>query len=418
MNILILSRSAMTYSPYHEWLAELDANLYLFTSPAKLDLPHEQQARANRAYRRIELFDNYGLDGRVVSKALRLHQEVGIDAVIAMSEFDLIRAGQIREHCALPGQGVDSARAFRDKVVMKDCLLKRSVSVTPYGAVTSVLDLVSFIEAHGYPVVIKPRLGAGSVAVRIISNAEELHNWAAAGLSLRIEDVPHLMVEQFVPGQLYHIDGFMHKGRILFDWPSRYTTNGLGYQCDQPTGSVQLSAANPLRRRLQDFTRQVLTALPTPAITTFHAEVFHTPDDRLLLGEIASRTGGGRVNDCLRIAFGLNMNRLWVRTQAGLPVEVPPAAQAPDPTPRSYAGFIILQTRPGIFNGAPSTAPFPWVDDYRIVVNPGSQMLRPNSVEDQIANFVVVGDNEQALAEHLAEVTNWFWSRADISPIA
>ena len=67
-----------------------------------------------------------------------------------------------------------------------------------------------------------------------------------------------------------------------------------------------LSDENPIKSRMIDFTRDLLErALPMPENGLFHVELFHTPDDQILLCEAACRLGGCIVNVCLVCRIGL-----------------------------------------------------------------------------------------------------------------
>ena len=80
--------------------------------------------------------------------------------VVVLSENDLIRGARIRKLLGIQtGQTVENALRYRDKVLMKDILREGWVAVPECSPVESAADLITFTRLHGFPVVVKPRLG-------------------------------------------------------------------------------------------------------------------------------------------------------------------------------------------------------------------------------------------------------------------
>lgn len=406
MTILIFSRSAMSFSPYHDWLADADAALVLLTSADKLDLPAPAQAAALTRYAEVRCYDDYAAGTELERDAMDLGGQVS--AVVALSELDLIRVGALREHLGIPGQGRDSAIAFRDKVEMKRVLAAGGVAVTAFAAVSGPVDLYRFVARHGFPVVVKPRHGFGSMGVTVLRDREELDAFAAEPLTPRVESVPDLMVESFVEGEQYHVDGIVLGGELRLAWPSRYLNDPAAFGSGAGLASVMTDPGDPLTLRLLQVLRESLSAMPSPPDFTFHCEVFHTPDDRLLVGEIASRTGGARVNDTVREAFGVNLNRSIVRAQAGLPVPLPEAGLL------TQAGWALIGPRAGRIGDVPPTAPMDWVRCYRAEVRDGDDMRPADSSVSCVASAVIVGADAAQVAARIQEFTAWFWDCATV----
>lgn len=86
--------------------------------------------------------------------------------------------------------------------------------------------------------------------------------------------------------------GFVHNGVVCLAWPSIYLTFCGDFKSATFNASYTLSKENPLVRRIQNFTCEVLKCLGGPSFFPFHCEVFHRKsDDQLVLCEIASRVG-------------------------------------------------------------------------------------------------------------------------------
>lgn len=390
MSILILNRTKHITSPYKEWLADLQEELLLLTS--------EDVLEEYEGYDLIESFGSYRHNGLVELRAIELYDTYKYRTIIAIGEYDLWRAARLRKMFGLPGQSTESALAFREKTRMKDLVRAAGLETPNYVRLHSTFDLIEFIQQHGYPVVVKPVDGAGSTQTTVLKHKEDLGSFLENFMQ------PNLEVETFVEGKMYHIDGLVIDGHVELCWPSRYVNGCLAYQEGKALGSVLLEADNPLRERLQVFVGKLLKALPTPETTTIHAEVFHTPDDQFVLCEIASRTGGARVNTTIETAFGLSLTKSWVQAICG--VEVDKSGWRTD-KPNVLAGWLLAPPKRGTFLEAPSSTPFSWVEEY-LVVKPGRQFDYAASSIDHVAAFVVQGSSEAEIEQRLQIVLDWF----------
>lgn len=409
MSILILNRSPLARTPYDQILQGAPGPLVVLSDGDRMRRFGESPADFGSRYAAVEAFSNYDLNGAVQLRALQLNERYRFSHVVTTWEFDMLRAAQLREHLGLPGQSVESAIVYRDKVVMKDAARAAGIAVTPYRALHSALDLIGFVAEHGLPAVVKPRNGGASIGVRILRSQADLEALLAEGLSPSMEAIPDLMVEKYVDALMYHVDGLVLDGKLLVSWPSLYFNDSLSYAEDLALGSAMLDPGHPLRTRLQDFVRTIVESFPTPRAMTFHAEVFHTADDGLLLCEIASRTGGGRINDAMRHAFGIGITPSWLRALCGLPVDVPPALHDPAVLPTQPFGWLSIPPQHGARFAYPPVMPFEWALDPVYMIAPDQVLDAATDNADHIASYVVRGDSEAQVRERLATLQTWVY---------
>lgn len=351
-------------------------------------------------YKVIETFEKYETNGAIEIRALELHKKHKFRAIIAMSEYDLLRAGRLRDILKIKGQSFESALAFRDKVIMKKYLQKVGLMVPNFSKVESVIDIYNFIQTHGYPVIIKPIDGMGSIGTIVLRNRRDLMDYLINGLDYNIE------IETFIEGEMYHIDGLVLNGEVVHCWPSKYVNGCLAFQDDKVLGSYQLNADNPLTQRLIDYTKNALSALPTPENTSFHAEVFHTTNNKLVFCEIASRTGGGLVRQTIQQGFGFDINQLVVQAQCGLEVTVPYYINGEGPKVQS--GWLLIPPKKGLLKEIPKLSFANWVTKQDISAKPGQEFDGSISSVDAIAGFCISGNSEEQLVFRIQELATWF----------
>lgn len=393
--VLIFNRLPHEDVPYETWLKDLNEELVLLTSK-------QYEKEFLNGYSKVFSFENYDFNNAVEFMALKLHEETPYRFVIATAERDILRAAKIREYLGLDGQSWESALAFRDKVKMKRLLSQAGIRVPQYAYLESVIDLYRFIVEHGYPVVVKPVDGMGSRNTEILHSDEDAIRYLEHGLT------PGLEVEEFIEGEMYHVDGLVLDGELKLCWPSKYLNHCLAFQDGSYLGSYLLSPTNPLTQRLQHYVSSILNILPTPTHTSFHAEVFHTPQDELILCEIACRTGGSRICEEYRQAFGVDLTGFAVQAQCGLPVKVPERVRE-GKGPKTQYGFIGIPPKQGVFLRAPEKDELPdWVVEYRLLSEPGKRYDGPHTSVDYSVTLLVKGETEEQVQERLQEMAQYF----------
>ncbi|MCY8040621.1 ATP-grasp domain-containing protein [Bacillus spizizenii] len=351
-------------------------------------------------YDQIESFDEYPVNGCIEIRALELHETYRFNTIIAMSEYDLLRAGKLRTHLGLKGQSYESALLFRDKVLMKQRLEEQGIPVPHYRKIESPVDLYLFVQQFGFPVVVKPIDGSGSVDTKVLKNEKDMMKYFSKGLDGNVE------VETFVDGDMYHIDGLMIDGHITLNWPSRYINGCLAFQEEQFLASYQLGADNPLTSRLIGIVEKALKALPSPKTTTFHAEVFHTPDDKLVFCEIASRTGGGLIREAIQQGFGFDLNEVCVKKQCGLPYDIPDYSQLKI-GPKQLGGWILIPPKYGRLVKIPSIPFENWVTKQKVSAREGEVFQGASSSVDVVSSYLIKGNSEDVLINRIHQVASW-----------
>lgn len=341
MAILLLNRFSREQIDYTEWLTGLEEDVYMFAERGVVDDFPEFPVRRP--------FDVLMRDGRVEVEAVKLHEERPFRRIIALEESEIIRAGRLRDRLGLAGQGYESALAFRDKAVMKATASRGGIPVAAHRKLESPLDLYDFAVEQGYPIVVKPLRGMSSAYTKVLRSEDDLSEY------LKTNSTAGMLAEAFVEGNMYQIDGVVLDGNVKFACATAYVNSCLAYTDQQGVGNVMLEPGHPLGERLISFAKELLAVMPKLDASTFHAEVFHTPDDRIVLCEVASRTTGGRINVLIERAYGLHLDRYITRAQCGLIDPLPDGSKAD----ALYGGYFI-PPKHGRLVSMPETVPFDW----------------------------------------------------------
>lgn len=323
---------------------------------------------------------------------LRLARHGRIDHVITDNEYDLERVARIRQLLGIEGQSEASALSFRDKVVMKE-VAGRTVRVPRFARLTTVVDLLEFIDETSYPVVVKPTKQGGARDIVVLSGPDDLTEFSRRHWR---ED---LMAEEFVDGEIYHVDAIVAPG-YRFVAGSRYLRTCLSVFSGQNNGSIQLHPEDEMARRLESFLDRVLAAFDTPKVGAYHLEVFHTAEDELLLCEIASRVGGSRIPALTRATYGVDLLTTWLRLSTDLPVDPPPGEP-----PEVLHGAVAIVPR-GTAVAVPPTVPFPWVTQYEVNEAATPTATAQNSTSN-LCFAIVAGADFAEVEARLLTVEAW-----------
>lgn len=284
---------------------------------------------ARRRFARIGVLDvphtlDFDAYDRAVDQMIRLVEEFAVDlgpptAVVAMYEQVTLPAARLRDHFGVPGVGTDTALLCRDKVRMKEVMRSDGIRVPAFWAVnatTPYAELEKIATAVPGQIVLKPQRQAGSYGIMVFRDGTE---FLAHARSRGIPDDHE--VEEFIEGDVCHVDGVVRDGEIRFISASRYIGDCLNFQ----NGAQHLSGVTfddaPTLARITDLTARVLHALKLQT-STFHLELFHTPDDELVFLEVGNRFGGAYISNSLRAVYGVDLVRESVLACMGLPSEV------------------------------------------------------------------------------------------------
>lgn len=402
MKFLILNRHPLARRDYCRWLGPAhEAVLVTDTTVLSSDASAREAELAGYAH--VEIVENFDFNPLVEHRILALHEKFGFDRIIAPREFDILRAARLREFLGLHGQNEESALAFRDKLRMKDRLSNAGVPLVAYAAIADLGDLLGFIKQHAYPVVVKPRRGGGSGGVHVLRDNGDLMEFLAGAGELASDQGADLLAEEYVEHELLHIDGLIADGECAMMWPSSQgDTSCLDMIGGQALHSCLLDGDDPLVEPLRMLTRQGLEALPTPATFMFHAEIFREPGGRLLFNEVASRMGGGMIENMLELGFGISLPEAYIRAEGGHDPLVIPGQ------PLHAAGLALFPPRAGTLREIPTECPVPGIHEFRAYAGPGDLLGAAHTSVEKIGSALARGSDRAEVERSLVAATEWF----------
>ena len=252
---------------------------------------------------------------------------------------DIDRIAALREHLRLAGLGESLARHFRDKLAMRTSAAAAGIRVPAITGLFNYDRLRDFMARVPPPWVLKPRFEAGAIGIRKLHDSERV--WRT--LDELGDQQSFYLLEQFIPGDVYHVDALVWQGEVVFAVSSRYgepplsVTQGGGIFNTRllPRDSAEFAATTGMAAEL-------FRAFGLPRGVT-HTEFIRAHDDgQFYFLETAARVGGAHIDKMVEAATGV---ALW---QEAARIELADARgqayRVPDHRD-DYAGLVICLAR-------------------------------------------------------------------------
>jgi biotin carboxylase len=260
------------------------------------------------------------------------------DRIVALEEFDVMTAALIREHFCLPGMNSSTAKTFRDKYRMAVTAKVAGLDVPDFVPLINPNEVAEFMERVPPPWIIKPRSDVSAIGIRPVDNARDV--WCIMDEMNERENLreraSYYLLARFVPGEVFHVDSLVNKGRVVFAGVNRYGRPPL--QVAHHGGayvSRSVLHGSPDEKTLLDINRKLIKAQGLDQGATHADFIKSDADGRFYFLEIAARVGGAYIADVLEAASGLNLWREWAA------IEVSDGKSKSARPRKDYAGIIL-----------------------------------------------------------------------------
>ncbi len=287
--------------------------------PAPRERVHKDVLRHLAAYAHCgRMFDQPAL-----RDALSQLGKVTFDRVETIDEPLVEPAALLREHLQVPGLSAATARLCRDKVAMKALLRERGIPCAASTAAADRREVEAFAEQHGYPLILKPIAGFGSLQT---FRAEDAAALTAALQQLTPSAERRIAVEEFVDGHEGFFDTVTDAHGIRHEFAAHYYPGCLEANRDRAI-APQIAVTNRIEEdgydELRALGRAVVEALGIRASAT-HMEWFFGSKG-MKFSEIGARPAGEKIWDLYRFANDFDVFKEWALAVLGRPAEQRPS---------------------------------------------------------------------------------------------
>lgn len=285
------------------------------------------------------------IDVGIMTDTVRwLQDKVWVDRLEATIEAHTMAAAQVRENCTIPGTSVRTAWLCRDKPSMKEVLRSAGVPTAASRAADTADEVYAFANAVGYPLILKPRSGAGAQDTTRVDSKSDLDQALA---SFGASGASSIAVEEFVEGHEGFYDTLSVGGEAALDFVSHYYPNVLEamrsrWISPQFISTNRVDTADDYQQ-LRELGYRVNEALGIGTSAT-HMEWFYGPKG-LRFSEIGCRPPGVGAWDLYAAGNDIDIYREWANA-------VVHGAVKARPSRRFASGIIALRPdRDGSISG-------------------------------------------------------------------
>ncbi len=335
----------------------------------------------------------------IIAAARAWHAEQHFDGVFTFSESGVMTVAAVAAALGLPTVGLDAARKSRNKLLKRQAHAAGGVPHPSFRFVDSVDAALAAAVDFGYPVVLKPTLGAASNFVFRVDDPDEMRaryadavdglsrmSWylmEAQGLDLG----PYgLLVESFLDGREYLFEALAWDDEVyLGSCVDRVTVEGDTFDDDVHVAPTGLST-----EQLAQVHQAVTAAAHAQGLrrSVMHAEIrFHDGAPHLL--EIAIRPGGGGLDLVARVTADYCPIRAVMDVARG----VKPRVQHYTPTGVHMMGTCLISQAGQVEHVVVPTdvAESPQTLMAKITASPGDVIRRPPEGNNILGFLIVTG---------------------------
>jgi formate-dependent phosphoribosylglycinamide formyltransferase (GAR transformylase) len=239
----------------------------------------------------------------------RVQKRVWVDRLEATVEAHIMPTAKVREACGIPGTSVRTAWLCRDKPSMKQVLRDAGIPCAQSTSAESADQVRAFARAVGYPLIFKPRAGAGASGTTRVDNDAGLE---AAIREFGVDQGASIAVEEFIEGHEGFLDTIAIRGEVAHEFISHYYPNVLEAMRERWI-SPQIVSTNridvPGYVEVKQLARKVIKVLGIGTSAT-HMEWFFGPKG-LKFSEIGCRPPGVGQWDVYAAGNDLDLYREW-----------------------------------------------------------------------------------------------------------
>lgn len=261
-------------------------------------------------YYRVNSLENY--DEVYKAVAYYISKYGRIDFVESQNEYWLETDARIRSDFNIcSGTKFEDLAVMKYKSKMKAVYESVGLNVARYCLIDNFENALNFIDAVGYPVVVKPDNGVGATSTYKLNNQAELEYFFAT------KDERIYIMEEYVNGHVETFDGITDSNKNVLIANSTIMLNSImdnvNEHCDTAFKNRYVVNSD-----IEEIGKRVVQAFDTRS-RFFHFEFFRLDEDQEGLGkrgdviglEVNMRAPGAYMPDMINFSYDSDVYTLW-----------------------------------------------------------------------------------------------------------
>ena len=241
-------------------------------------------------------------------------REIGICGICSIaSDLGNYTVNYVANQLGLPGNSMQCTKMSTNKHLMREAFAANGDPSPQSILIDESTDLTQL--QLNYPIIVKPTDRSGSRGIFKLESSEELENAVASAISEGFEK--KALVEEFVEGQEYSVEGISFNGKHhILAMTLKYTTGAPHFI---ETGHLEPA---PVSDEMFEKVKKVVShALDTLQIknSASHTEVKIDQEGNIKIIEIGSRMGGDAIgSDLVYYSTGIDFVKAVIQVACGI----------------------------------------------------------------------------------------------------
>jgi len=329
-----------------------------------------------------------------------------IRAILPGFEYVVDVVARSAVQLGLPHLSVQAAALTRNKFASRERLKAKGLDVPRYALISDLAELERVASEVGFPAVIKPVDGCGSLLVRRVDSLAQLRSVLVDPINTGFLDMgkqigSQLLLEEFLVGREFSIEGYI-------DQDQPHVVAVTEKQLGPEPFFVEMGHVVPAL--LQSNEQQVLvTYIEEVAraigldLGVFHAEARITERGPILI-EIAARLGGDCIYRLVELTHGLSLPKTMIRSYCAM---LEPALIDPLYQRRGVAGIRFLSFdgsgRFGAASGLDQVRAMDGCEDVDLYFQAGDDIPELTDFRGRIGHILFWADDRSLLDARLIQ---------------
>lgn len=319
-------------------------------------------------------------------------EKYGVDAIVtAATDKPLVMMARVAEKYGFPFYSIETAQWSTDKYQMKQRFLEGGVPCARGRLIAKVEEADDLY----YPLIVKPRDNSGSRGVKLCRNKEELQK--AMQEALQYSHLDTVLVEEYIEGQEYSIEGLHYEGKSEVIQFTEKTTTEFPY-------NVELEHKQPAN--LTDVQKHEIYEVISKIAQCMHFEncPSHTElkinERGVFIIETSPRLGGDYITSILvPLSTGINMEDQLLNIALGKKVDTQTGRV------EKASGVCFFCLPEGVVRRIDpkinEVATWPGVYGFELKLKEGDKVNQITSSLDRYGEFVIEGNTYNEISDRM-----------------
>lgn len=316
-------------------------------------------------------------------------EKYGIDAIVTTAtDKPLVMMARIAEKYGFPFYSVETAQWSTDKFQMKE---RFELGGVPH-AQGRLISKAEEAEGLVFPVIVKPRDNSGSRGVKLCRSKEELE--ASMNEALEVSKLDTVLVEEFIEGPEFSIEGLHHDGKSeVIQFTEKKTTE---FPYNVELGHIQpANISEENQQKIREIVSKIGAALHFVNCPS-HTEL-KVNERGIFVIETSPRLGGDYITSTLTpLSTGVNLEDELLKISLGESIN-------PQPKAVQYSGVRFFSFEEGsVITHIPNSEfvkTWPHVVDFSFTLKEGDKVNRITSSLNRYGQLVLQAGNRDAIEE-------------------